>query len=395
MGIDISRARLETPGCTNVLHFNNAGSSLMPRPVLDAMITHLELEAHIGGYEAASYAKQSVERFYSAAAQLLNCEASEIAFSDCATHAWNVALYSIPFQAGDRILISRAEYASNYISLLQIAARAGLNIEVIPSDESGQVSISALQNAIDEKVKLIAITHIPSNSGLVNPIAEIGKISREAGILYMIDACQSVGQIPLDVNLIGCDLLSTSGRKYLRGPRGTGFLYVRRDTLERLRPLFLDSSAIKWTTDDTFKIHQLSRRFEHREINVASKIGLAVAIDYALNWGLESIWSRIINLAQLLREKLSESPRVHIQDIGIKQCGIVTFTVENIDLKALLHELLRKRVNLSISGKNSTPLDMQYRNLENVLRASVHYYNTEEEVLEFCQFLSSIISSLA
>src|SRR5262245_5214003 len=209
MTLDLARARRETPGCETVLHFNNAGASLMPQPVVDAVIGHLQLEARIGGYEAAAQAHAAVERVYDAAATLLGCHRDEVALVENATRAWDMAFYAVPLGPGDRILTAMAEYASNYIALLQVARKTGATIEVIPNDEYGQISIAALRRAIDERVKLIALTHVPTNSGLVNPAAQVGEVARQAGVLYLLDACQSVGQMPMYVDALGCDMLST------------------------------------------------------------------------------------------------------------------------------------------------------------------------------------------
>ena len=212
-GIDIELARAETPGCAHVLHLNNAGAALMPAPVLDAQIDHLRLEAEIGGYEAAARAQDKVDRTYEAVATLLNCGRDEIALVENATMAWDLAFHSFDFQPGDRILTAEAEYASNYIAYLKTAKDKGVEIDVVPSDDSGQLSVSALERMIDERVKLIAITHVPTNGGLVNPAAEVGQVAKAAGITYLLDACQSDGHMPLDVEEIGCDLLSATGRK--------------------------------------------------------------------------------------------------------------------------------------------------------------------------------------
>lgn len=397
MPFDLQRARLETPGCEHVLHFNNAGASLMPQPVLDATIAHLQLEAQMGGYEAAEQVHDALEHFYDAVATLIGCSRDEVAFIENATRAWDMAFYSIPFQPGDRILTAMAEYASNYIAFLQIAQKTGAIIEVIPNDAHGQVSVDALRKIIDnhnnhnEHVKLIAITHIPTNGGLVNPIAEVGKVAREHGILYLVDACQSVGQMPINVDAIGCDMLSATGRKYLRGPRGTGFLYVRQSILEQLQPPFLDLHAAQWTTKDSYEMLPNARRFETWESNVAGKIGLATAIDYALQWDMQTIWRRIKNLAYSLRTQLSPLPGVIVRDRGVTQCGIVTFTVEDKTAEAIQHALKQQHINVSISVKSSTLLDMEARGLENLVRASVHYYNSEEEIERFCRAVEKLL----
>jgi cysteine desulfurase / selenocysteine lyase len=395
MPFDLQRARMETPGCEHVLHFNNAGASLMPQLVLDATIAHLQLEAQIGGYEAAEQAHNSLDHFYDAVATLIGCSPNEVAFVENATRAWDMAFYAIPFQPGDRILTAMAEYASNYIAFLQIAQKTGAVIEVIPNDAHGQVSVEALRTTIGNSenppVKLIAITHVPTNGGLVNPVAEIGKVAREHGILYLVDACQSVGQMPINVDAIGCDLLSATGRKYLRGPRGTGFLYVRQSILEQLQPPFLDLHAAQWTAKDTYEMLPNARRFETWESNIAGKIGLGAAIDYALQWDMQSIWRRIKNLSYQLRTHLSPLPGVIVRDRGVTQCGIVTFTVEDKTPEEIQQALKKQHINVSVSVKNSTLLDMETRGLENLVRASVHYYNSEEEVERFCRAVEELL----
>ena len=391
MTFDLERARNDTPGCRNVLHFNNAGASLMPERVLEATIAHLELEAQIGGYEAAEYAQDAIEHTYDAVAALIGCSRDEVAIIENATRAWDMAFYSIPFKPGDRILTAMAEYASNYIAFLQIARKTGAIVEAIPNDAHGQVSIDALRKALDERVKLIAITHVPTNGGLVNPVAEIGKVARDNGILYLVDACQSIGQMPINVDQIGCDMLSATGRKYLRAPRGTGFLYVRQGVLEQLEPPLLDLHAATWIAPDRYEMRPDARRFENWEANYAGKIGLGVAIDYALEWGMDTIWRRIQTLAYQLRTRLSPLPGVIVRDRGVKQCGIVTFTVEDKEPEELRKTLAQHNINVSVTTRSSTLLDMDARGLTNMVRASVHYYNSEEEVERFCEVLASII----
>jgi cysteine desulfurase/selenocysteine lyase len=391
VAFDLQRARQETPGCEQVLHLNNAGASLMPQPVLDAVIAHLQREARTGGYEAAEEAQEAVEHVYDAVAALIGCARDEVAIIENATRAWDMAFYSIPFQPGECILTSMAEYASNYIAYLQVAQRTGATIQVIPNDAHGQISIEALRNAIDERVKLISVTHVPTNGGLVNPVAEVGKIAREAGILYLVDACQSVGQMPIDVGQIGCDLLSATGRKYLRGPRGTGFLYARKSILDRLQPPMLDLHAAQWTARDRYEMRPDARRFENWETNYAAKIGLGVAIDYALQWNIPTTWRRIKNLAYTLRARLSPLPGVIVRDRGITQCGIVTFSVEDRDPEVIRQTLRQHNINVSVTTASSTLLDMQARGFTSLVRASIHYYNTEEEIETFCRVLETII----
>ncbi|HEX2910321.1 MAG TPA: aminotransferase class V-fold PLP-dependent enzyme [Chloroflexia bacterium] len=391
MNLDLVRARGETPGCENVVHFNNAGASLMPSPVLDTVTSYLQLEAQTGGYEAAKLKAAEVEKVYDSVATLLNAGRDEIALVENATRAWDMAFYSIPFGPGDRILTAMAEYASNYVAFLQLARKTGATIEIIPDDEYGQLSVEALSDMLDERVKLIAITHVPTNGGLVNPAVEVGKLAREAKILYLLDACQSTGQMPLDVKEIGCDFLSATGRKYLRGPRGTGFLYARREVLEKVEPPFVDLHAVTWVAQDRYELRADARRFENWERSIANMLGLGAAVDYALEWGLPDIRERVTALAETLRTQLSDVPGVRVRDQGKERCGIVTFTVEGKDPDDLQAALAEKRVNVTVSRLTSTRLDMEARGLTALVRASVHYYNSEEELSRFCSILQSLI----
>ncbi len=394
MTIDVARARRETPGCETVLHFNNAGSALMPQPVLEATRNYLDLEAQIGGYEAADREEAAVERVYGAAAELLGAAPDEIAFIENATRAWDMAFYALPFAPGDRILTARAEYVSNVVAFLQVAEKTGAVVEVIPSDETGQVSVEALAAMIDERVKLIAITHVPTNGGLVNPAAGIGKIAREAGITYLLDACQSVGQMPVDLGEIGCDILSTTGRKYVRGPRGTGLLYVRRELCQTLEPPFLDVHAADWVAADRYKIRGDARRIENWETNYAGKVGLGVALDYALGWGLDAIWERVQCLGERLRQELEAIPGVTVRDVGVERCGIVTFTVDGVGADEVQRQLAAQAMNVTVSSVSSTRFDMEARGLTEVVRASVHYYNDEAEVERFCAAVQTLAGAL-
>jgi len=388
--INTVKIRADTPGVDNVAHFNNAGASLMPTPVLDAQIEHLKLEASIGGYEAAAAAADRCEAVYGSVASLIGADLEEVALVENATVAWDMAFYSLPFAKGDRILTAEAEYAANYIAYLQVARRAGAVVETIPSTNAGDVDTHALEDMIDERVKLISITHIPTNGGLVNPAAEIGRIAKAHGIPYLLDACQSVGQLPVDVGEIGCDILSATGRKYLRGPRGTGFLYVRKGLLETLEPPMIDLFAAKWVAPDRYELRPDARRFENWENNYAARLGLGVAVDYALDLGMEAIWQRIRELSSSLRSQLSRIDGVELRDIGSVQGGIVTFTLDVVDSMAIKETLSGQGINVSVSHPASTLLDATRRNLPPVVRASVHYYNDAAEVTRLVDAVGEI-----
>jgi cysteine desulfurase / selenocysteine lyase len=378
--IDVDRARRETPGCAHVVHLDNAGSSLPPKPVLDMVIGHLELEGRVGGYEAHAQNEEAIERFYGATAELIGALPQEIAFCSSATRAWDMAFYAFRFGARDRILTSIADYISNYIAYIQIGNRTGAEIVTVPNDEHGQISVEALRDLVDERVKLVAITHVPTNSGLVNPLSEIGAITREAAIPYLVDACQSAGQMPLDVDAIGCDALSATGRKFLRGPRGTGLLYVRSSLLERLEPPLLDMRAADWVAPDQYKLRPDGRRFEEWEQDYAAKVGLARAIDYVLEWGIEAIWERVSALGERLRALLGEVEGVTIHDPGAVRCGIVTFAVAGASAAQIKEALAREQINVTVAETSSAVIDALDRQLPDLVRASVHYFNTDDEL---------------
>jgi selenocysteine lyase/cysteine desulfurase len=393
MPIDIDRVRADTPGCSNVLHFNNAGSALPPQAVLDAQVDHLEREASIGGYEAEAEAEPRLRRTYAAIAEMLGCEADEVAVVENATRAWDMAFYAMPFTEGDRILTSRAAYASNHIACLQVAERTGASVEVVPSTAHGAIDVDALRTMMDDDVAMIALTHVPTNGGLVNPAAEVGDVAQEAGVPFLLDACQSAGQMPLPVDELGCTMLSATGRKYLRGPRGTGFLYVQRDWIERLEPPLLDLHAATWTAPDNYEIQPDARRFETWEGHVAGQVGLGVAVDYAQNLGLDAIFDRIQHVAGTLREALRTVFGVTVHDVGRTRSGITTFSAEQMTAAAIQAALRERDVNVSVSPRSSTRLDAEARDLPDLVRASVHYYNTETEIDRFVSALRDVLAS--
>jgi len=399
VAIDVDSVRADTPGCANVLHLNNAGASLPPAIVLERVKAHLDLEAEIGGYEAADRTEDEYERVYAAIARMLGCTATEVALVESATRAWDAAFYALAerFQPGDKILTAANEYVSNYLAFLQVARKRGIEIVVVPSEANGEISLPGLEAVIaqhGERVKLIALTHVPTNGGLVQPAAAVGRIARAHGIPFLLDACQSAGQMPLNVDELGCDMLSATGRKYLRAPRGTGFLYVRQSLLQQLEPTPLDMRSATWTAHDRYEIRKDARRFETWENSIACRLGLGVAVEYAMAVGLDNIAARVTMLAEQLREQLAHIPGVTVRDLpgnaSQPRCGIVTFTHERHGAQTIFERMRDQRINVRVTAVGSTRLDMEQRGLIEMVRASVHYYNTEEELARFSQAIAEL-----
>lgn len=391
MTLDLARIRAETPGCARVLHLNAAGSSLPSRRTLDATLDHLKLEAEIGGYEAADQARDTLDGFYPSVARLIGADESEIGFVENATRAWDLAFYSLDFKPGDRILTCVSEYSSNYISYLQVAKKTGAEIVVVPDDKHGQIDLAALERAIDKRTKLVSLSHVPTQGGLVQPAEAVGKIVNDAGVLYLLDACQSVGMMPIDVKKIGCDFLSATGRKYMRGPRGTGFLYARTRSTSQIEPIFLDNHAARWTGDREYTVLGDAKRFENWERYFAGVIGLKVAADQATELGMEAVWARLRELADGLRDRLAKLGGVTLTDLGLVKGAIVTFAVKDADHAALKTALREQGINVTVSTQFSSRLDLLGRGLHDVMRASVHVYNTEDELDRFAAALDSLI----
>jgi selenocysteine lyase/cysteine desulfurase len=396
---EVQKFRNDTIGSDNVIHLNNAGAGLMPNVVTRAIRDHIELESKIGGYEASALRKEAVQDFYVQAGRLFNCKPAEIAFTSSATDSYSRALSSIPFNAGDVILTDNDDFISNQIQFLSCQKRFGVTIVHIRNAAEGGVDLNDLEEKLFSlKPRLLAITHIPTNSGLVQPVYEIGKIyerylrSNPDTTWYILDACQSVGQIKLDVQKLKCDFLSVTGRKFLRGPRGTGFLYVSDKVIERgLEPLFIDMRGADWLEKDSYKARAGAVRFEDWEFAYALVIGTAVAIDYYLTIGEDRIEKQVRYLSNYIRENLSEINGVRVLDRGPALGGLVTFTVAGSTPHHIVGELLKRKINVVPSYRNFAVIDFDEKGVEWAVRVSPHYYNTMEEMDIFIETMKMIL----
>ena len=389
--IDIDKVRSDTPGIEHSTHLLACGSALMPKSVVDAVVSHTHLEAQIGGYEAQAKQSDLLERVYRSVAAHIVASPREIALMENATVAWCHAFYALSLKPGSRILTCEAEYAANYVAFLQRAKRDDLKIEVIPSDETGALDLAAFEAAMDDDVGVVAITWVPTNGGLVNPAAEVGRIAKAHGVPYLLDACQAAGQMRIDVEELGCDFLSATGRKYLRGPRGTGFLYVKDKLLDTLEPAMIDHFGAPWVARDRYELRDDARRFETWENSYALRAGLGAAIDYADQVGIDEIQDRVSLLANVARKALSELSPVEVRDLGQAPCGIVSFSIDGCEAQPIVEQMAKAGYAIGASSPSSTRIDAERRHLPTLLRIAPHYYNTEAEVLGAVERLASLI----
>lgn len=384
--IDVGAARADTPGCAHGIHLDHAGSSLPPRPVLARVDAHLEREAEVGGYQAAAECAADLEAGRAEVAALIGATPGEVAITTSDTAAWVKAFWGLEasgwFDGGGRVLVDRAAYNSHYLSLLQARRRHGLAIEVVDATGDGSIDLDDLDRRLDASVRLVTATHVGTHRGLVNPVAAVGARTRHAGVPYFLDACQSIGQLPVDVEAIGCDVATATGRKFLRGPRGTGFLYVRPEWAERMDPPGIDGTSATWVDADRYDLLTGAARFEEFESFVAGRLGLGAAVAYARTLGVDAITQRVQATAARLRGAL-ERAGAALHDGGRERCAIVTFTLPGgPEPQAVRTALAGRGIRVSVTTAPWARLDMEQRGLPGAVRASVHYVTTDDEVDE-------------
>ncbi|MEU4744530.1 aminotransferase class V-fold PLP-dependent enzyme, partial [Actinosynnema sp. NPDC023658] len=355
------------------IFLDSAGSSLPPTEVLDEVVGHLRREAEVGGYVAAREREDDLEAGYGVFAELLGAEPDEVAFSDSATRSWLTAFDSVPLAAGDRVLFSEAEYAGTAIPILHRAREVGASAEAVPSDEFGQIDVDALKDLLDERVKLVSLVHVPTNGGLVNPAREVVDAAHEVGALVLLDGCQSIGQLSVRADELGADIITGTGRKWLRGPRGTGVLVVRREVAARLRPRLVDLHSAEWVAPDEIRLRDDARVHEVWEASTADRLGLIAAARYALAKGLDVIEREVGERATRLRGGLAELPGVTVRDLGVRKAGIVTFTVDGLPATEVRDRLAAAGVTVTVSGASSTLLDMTRRGVQRGVGGAPHY----------------------
>jgi selenocysteine lyase/cysteine desulfurase len=389
--MNIDKIRKDTLHCEDFIHFNNAGAALPTRYVNEAIISFLQEEEVTGGYEMEAKYAESIDQIYTEIARLIKGGSDEIAITDNASTAFSKALYSIPFQEGDEIITSEIEYSSNFLNYLKLKREKGINIVTIPMAENGPVDVQKLEKAISNKTKLVAMTHMPTSSGAIAPVKEIGELTKASGILYLVDTCQSIGHYPTFVDELHCDFLTGTSRKYIRGPRGLGFLYARKSIYKDLDPFMLEAMGANWKSTERYELNYTSKMFEAFEKPYAFMMGLQEAVRYANNLGIEEIWSRIQGLSTYARSLFVQNRDISLHDgNGDELSGIITLTIKNKDSLEVQRELSEHKVNISVCKPFTSLTDMQSKGLDSSCRLSLHYYNTREEIERVNDILQNI-----
>jgi selenocysteine lyase/cysteine desulfurase len=393
LAADLSQWRADTPGCSRLVHLNNAGAALVPSVVRDAVSAHLQLEEELGGYEAAEDQRPAIQASYEAVAAVIGAQARNLAMVQNSTVAFAQAISAFDLGPGDVVLTSRSDYASNQIMYLSLARRRGVEILRAPDAPEGGIDPEALRTLVARRrPALVALTWVPTNSGLVQPVEAVGQICRDADVPYLVDACQAVGQMPIDVGRIHCDFLAATARKFLRGPRGVGFLYVADRTLQSgAHPLLIDMHGATWTEADAFVLTPDARRFEFWEFPHALVLGLGAAARYAAQVGLVVARDRARELAGYARAILAEVPGVRVLDRGPELCAIATASMEGRDAKEVKLALRARGINTSSPEREDAVIDMDEKGATSALRISPHYYNTRDEIDTAVQALAEII----
>jgi len=387
-GIDVALERSRTPGCATGHHLNAAGAALVSSATLETVIEYLRIEAITGGYETARLTLDRAQRTYDAVARITGAQPDEVALMESATRAWQTMVGALRLQRGDRVVVARSEYVSNALMLLELERQIGISVEVVGSTPSGTIDLEELEATLAAgPAALVAVCHIPTHSGLIEPVAAVGAIARRHGVPFALDATQSLGQVPVSVEEIGCDALISTGRKFLRGPRGTGILVVRRPLLDRMRPAAPDVRGAEWTGEHEFELRDGARRFETFEHSPALRLGLGVAVEQALELGVEPIAARIAELGSELRSRLEGISGVEIADPPAAGGGIVTFTVEGVPAPTVVSQLAQRRIHLVSVPASHSRWGMTQ---DAVVRASVHVYNETADLDALAEALTAI-----
>jgi selenocysteine lyase/cysteine desulfurase/glycine/D-amino acid oxidase-like deaminating enzyme len=399
--IDLAAERARTPGCHPVtgrprlVHLNAAGAALPTTEVLDAVLAHLRREAEMGGYEAAVAMQDELRAVYTSAATVLGCPPDDIALVESATVGWHRVIDALGPQPGERILATRSTYVSMALNLLELGRRRSVEIEILPTAADGRVDLDALRSALARPAAFVTASHVPTSSGLIEPVPEIGALSRAANVPFVLDATQSVGQLPVDVGLIGADALVATGRKFLRGPRGTGLLYVSPGLRARSRSTMRDVRGTAWSGARDYRVTDTALGLETWEASHALRLGLGAALDQLATLGVERVAAYLDGLGRRLRAGLDSLPHITVHDPAASGGGIVTFSRAGEDPVQTQRRLALAGFAVVCVPASHGQWDLGPRGVGSVVRASVHVYNGPDDVDALLSFLAESQSAPA
>ncbi|MBO6503946.1 MAG: aminotransferase class V-fold PLP-dependent enzyme [Kordiimonadaceae bacterium] len=387
---DLSRVREQTPGVSGRIHLDNCGSALMAQPVIDEISAVFQREIAVGGYVAQEQQADKLSSSYNLLAELFDGHADDFAFVGSAVDGWTKAFYSVPFEPGDNIVTAYNEYCSNYVAYLQVAKLRGVEIRVARQADAGGIDLNHLNELVDSRTRLISISHMPSSSGEINQVQDVGLIAREKGVLYQLDACQSAGHIPVSIADIGCDIMTGTSRKFLRGPRGIGFLYVNEKARSLMEPVVLTNQSAEWSAQDAYSLRQDTKVFEAWERSVTNQLGFAVAIQYLLDLGVEKATNQIANNATYLRKQLPNVKGVRVECPPNAVSAIITLNKDGLTPSDIKSRLEKQAIGVQVASVVHTRLDLEARGIESAVRVSPHYYTSQSDMDGFLNALEAL-----
>ncbi len=374
-------------------HFNHAGASIPPPEVVARVIRHLELEAVIGGYEAAEEVAVEVDGVVGALGELIGAAPGDVVAVESATRAWEQVLWSLALSHrwghGDRIVVDGFAYASSWATLLRLRDAVGVEIAVAPSRPDGTVDPAQIADATDDRTRLVLVTHVPTHVGTVSDVAGVGAALAGRDLVYAVDLAQSLGQLPIDVGAIGCHLAFAPGRKFLRAPRGTGVLYLAASVAETLEPLAVDLTTATTITAGGYELAPGVARFGLFEHSVALRLGLGEAARHAVARGLTRISAEVQARTTEVVELVAATPGFELL-APPPLSGIVSVTHERLDPDQVRAHLRDQGVSTWVAAVGGSPLDQAARLARPAVRISPHYSTTDDEVERLARALRAL-----
>lgn len=399
MGKSVEEVRSDIPFLdTGVIYLDNAATTPTPNPVIEAMLEYYrEYSANIGRglHRATKRATEAFESSREKVAKTIGAKPDEIAYTKNATEALNLVARGLDWEKGDKVIATIFEHHSNLIPWQKLEEEIGIELEIVHENSDCIVEPSAIEEAIDERTRLVTIPHVSNAFGTRQPVEEVGEIAEENDILFSVDAAQAVGHMPVDVGEIGCDFLAAPGHKGLLGPQGTGFLYIREDRLDRVEPLLYGGGIVEAAEEHESDLVEPPQIFDAGTPNIPGVIGLGRAAEYVLGIGLEEIEERERKLVDRMLD-IGDCDEIEVYGPGSAEGfgGAASFNLKGMDHHEVSSVLDEVENIATRSGHHCAMPAMSHLGLDGNVRASVHYYNTEEDVGRFAEVLVEIAEEL-